>query len=208
MADVNTLVPEEILTRIREEVQRSKNVSAPPTWKPPVARDFRPTQILSFDQSLSHAGWALINTEDNEITVVESGTIRSPKLGDVRGFEATLTKALLLGQEIQILLDRQIGCYESVVVELPSVAGYRTESSLVALVIITLEMDRAEAGRPILVSRNSAAAHLCGDRNVSKRVSSEFVDQIVTEHPTGTGQWTEHVRDAVFVGLRYLLEQQ
>jgi hypothetical protein len=204
---VTTLVPEEILQRIRAEVQRAKTAKTPRTYRPPTAADFRwDTQILCFDQSLSNSGWALLNTDDGMISVKDSGTIRPPTLETKsRGFELTLTKSVMLARQLQILLNDLYGKFEEVVIELPSIFGYRTESSLVAAVTVSVELDRMGEPLPALVSRNSAGAVLCGDRHASKSVSSNLVTTLVGDRrPGGRGQWTEHVRDAVFVGLRHL----
>jgi len=207
MNDSNNLVPDEILARIRAEVQRAKTVRPPKDWRPPVPEDFTPdVQILCFDQSLSNSGWALLNTDEGKIKVVDSGTIRPPALETKsRGFELTLTKSVFLAREIQVILSRLYGQYEQVVIELPSIFGYRTESSLVAAATICIELDRGGEDLPVLVSRNSAGAFLCGDRHASKSTSSNLVATLVEDRkPSGKGQWTEHVRDAVFVGLRHL----
>jgi hypothetical protein len=206
MSDYSTLVPEEILRRIRDEVNRAKTSRVPKTYHPPVPEDFAPgVQILCFDQSLSNSGWALVNTDDGKITIPDSGTIRPPRFSDgIKGFASTLTKSVVLAREIQVVLSRLYGRYEAVVIELPSIFGYRTESSLVAAATICIELDRSGEEQPILVSRNSAGAVLCADRNAPKTVSSALVNELVVDRPTGLGQWTEHVRDAVFVGLRHL----
>lgn len=207
MTDSNHLVPDEILARIRKEVQKAKTAKVPQNWRPPTAADFVPdVQVLCFDQSLSSSGWALLNTDDGEVSVKDSGTIRPPVLETKsRGFELTLTKSVYLAREIQVVLSRLYGQYEQVVIELPSVFGYRTESSLVAAATICIELDRGGEEQPVLVSRNSAGAVLCGDRHAPKNVSSStVVDLVENRHPDGRGQWTEHVRDAVFVGLRHL----
>lgn len=199
-------VPEDILQRIREEAQRARTIRVPSSYRPPTPADFAPdTQILCFDQSLSSSGWALLNTDEGVVSVVDSGTIKPPSLGRIKGFESTLVKSILLARELRTLVNALYGRFEETVVEMPSVTGYRTESSLVAAATICATLDEAGESQPSLVSRNSAGAVLCGNRYVSKEVSSKFVNELVGDrHPTGTGQWTEHVRDAVLVGLRHL----
>lgn len=205
-----SMLPEDILARIREAAQRSKTVQSPKSWRPQSAGDFTAwQQILCFDQALNNCGWALLNT-DPEVAaigakpypcVVESGTIRSPSVG--KGFEGTFTKAVLLAQSLRKLLAGLHGRHQNgVVLELPSVVGYRTESSLVAAVTICITLDEMGLEFPRFISRPSAAATLCGNKSASKKESSDMVDGLIREHPSGTGQWTEHVRDAVFVGLK------
>ena len=201
--------PEEILARIRALAAAAKSQRNPKSFRLPEVADFAPeVQILAFDQTLSNCGWALINTEDDSITVPDSGTLRPPAIGrDLKGFEATFTKSVFLARDIRKLLREQYGRYEQVVLELPSVYGYRTESSLVAAVTICLTLDEQGERFPTFVSRQSAGAALAGDRNASKKMSSEVVNRLVSERPFRTGTWTEHVRDAVFVGLRNLYRE-
>lgn len=205
------LLPEEILRRIKDEADRSRKTMASKDWKPVTRQDLESwQQILCFDQALSNCGWALLNT-DPEVAVAdapawpsvhESGTIRVSSMG-TKGFEATFTKAIVLAREIRkVLLDMEGRFTNGVVLELPSVIGYRTESSLVAAVTICVTLDELGYDFPRFISRTSAAATLCGDRSASKKVSSDLVEQLVADRPGGTGQWTEHVRDAVFVGLK------
>lgn len=196
---------DEILQRIRDKVAEGKNRKVSPTFRPPRPEDFVPgTQILAFDQSLANCGWALLNTEEG-VSVVGSGTIRPRALGSgVRGFEATFAKGVDIAVGVSTLVGSLSGQFAQVVLELPSVVGYRTESSFAAALAICIELDRLRLSPPEFVSRQAAGVLLCGDRHASKNVSSTLVNDLVPDHPTGTGQWTEHVRDAVFVGLKHL----
>jgi hypothetical protein len=198
---------EEILRKIQQYAADAKKPRSKKNFREPVYADFAPdTQILCIDQTLTHCGWALLNTEDGSISVEESGTIRSLNLGNgVQGFERTFTKAVALAGGISEMLTRLYGQWAAVVLEMPSVAGYRTESSLVAASTICTELSRMGEGLPVLVSRQAAGAALCGDRFAPKRLSSDLVNRLVEDRrPRGPGQWTEHVRDAVLVGLKHL----
>lgn len=197
---IKSMLPEEILRRIKEEAARAKSAKPSKDWRPPVPEDFEPDRsVLCFDQTLSNCGWAILGTR-NQIHAARTGTIRPPSVD--KGFEGTFTKAVVLANRLRKLLEDERFYYDEVVVELPSVMGYRTESSLVAAVTICIELDRLGKPWPTFVSRTSAAATLCGDKAAPKKVSSDLVDSLVVWHETGTGRWTEHVRDAVFVGLK------
>lgn len=196
---------EEILRRIREKVAEGKSKKTPPAFRPSQVGDFRPNRtVLCFDQTLSNCGWAMLDTYSGDLTVSASGTIRPPTASGAKGFEATFAKAVFLSRQIGVVLSKQYSMFDEVVLELPSVVGYRTESSLVAAVTICVELDRMGREQPDFVSRQAAGALLCGDRHAPKAVSSALVEDLICEHPTGAGVWTEHVRDAVFVGLRHL----
>lgn len=205
------LLPEEILRRIKTLAAEAKSMKNPKSFRPPEPSDFTPgVKVLCFDQTLNNCGWALLSTEFDGISVLNSGTIRPPAVGrEVKGFESTFTKSIFLARDIRELLNKRFGQFDKVVLELPSVMGYRTESSLVAAVSICIKLDEMGYDFPTFVSRQSAGAALCGDRAASKTRSSEVVNRLVTERPFKVGAWTEHVRDAVFVGLRDLyLESQ
>ncbi len=206
---MSKLIAEEILQRIREKIAEAKGQRVPDSYRPPEPGDFESDQrVLCFDQSLAHCGWALIDTDEPDIRVIDSGTIRLPAIpSTVKGFEATFTKSVMIGRDLRDLVRSKYGQWDRVVLELPAVFGYRTESSLVAAVTICLVLDEAEEGLPEFVSRQSAAARLAGSPSAPKKVTSDLVDSLVKEHPTGTGQWTEHVRDAVLVGLRSLYKE-
>lgn len=197
--------PEEILARIRQYAAEARSPAIKAAYRPPAPGDFAPdVQVLCFDQSLSNVGWSLLNSDGGKLSVIDSGTIVPPPLGkEVKGFAVTTTKAIFIAREIGNMLNDLYGRWEQVVVEMPSVFGYRTESSLVALVTICTELDRMGEEQPVMVSRQAAAARLCGDRHASKAATSALVNDLVQKHPTGKGQWTEHVRDSVLVGLHH-----
>lgn len=201
-----TLVPEDILRKIRTLAQEARSMKNPKSFRPPEVDDFeKHERVLCFDQTLNNCGWALLNVGHDYAAVWKSGTIRPPQIGrEAKGFEATFTKSVFLARDIRSLLRERAGEFDRVVLELPSVLGYRTESSLVAAATICVTLDEMGETFPSFVSRQSAGATLCGDRGASKNLSSEVVNRLVGDRPTGTGQWTEHVRDAVFVGLRNL----
>lgn len=200
-----TLVPEDILRKIRTLAQEARTMKNPKSFRPPELSDFQKFEdVLCFDQTLNNCGWALMYATDDYVSVRQAGTIRPPQIGrDVKGFEATFTKSVFLARDIREML-RTVDDFDRVVLELPSVMGYRTESSLVAAVTICITLDEMGEPFPTFVSRQSAGAVLCGDRGASKVASSEVVNRLVEEKPSGVGAWTEHVRDAVFVGLRNL----
>lgn len=201
------LDPDEILQRIRAEITNLKQVQPNPAWRPPRTQDFAPyVQILCFDQSLANCGWALVECTGVEFLVRESGTIRPAT--DTKSFAATFTKSVILARDIRDVVASLDGSFEHVVLELPSVMGHRTESSLVAASTICIELDRRGYPLPAFVSRMSAASKLCGNRLATKKETSALVNELVGRHPSGTGSWTEHVRDAVFVGMKHLYVEE
>jgi Holliday junction resolvasome RuvABC endonuclease subunit len=191
---------ESILHRIRTFKAQSAS---------PVRKEFRPLEqedfarrtLLCFDQSLSNCGWAILSNEDGHLSVPVSGVIRPPEIEE-DGFERTLIKSVYIGDGVDQVVLENLGTFDQVVCEMPAVFGHRTESSLIALVTIVRTMNALELGLPVLVSRQQAAAILCGNKNAFKQESNALVDRLVGERHGKP--WNEHVRDAVFVGLRHL----
>lgn len=190
---------EGILQRIREF--KARPVGPRKEFRPPQPEDFASRVLLCFDQTLSNCGWALLSTEDGEISVPYSGVIRPPEI-EQDGFERTLIKSVYIGNGVDQVIMDNIGAFDQVVCEMPAVFGHRTESSLVALVTIVRTMATLDIGLPALVSRQHAASALCGHGDASKQESGAVVDRLVGERHGKP--WNEHVRDAVFVGLRHL----
>lgn len=204
--------PEEILHRIKEYARLSRKPRTDGSYAPPQPDDFVPSEtILCFDQTLSNCGWAVLSTEtpDGRPVVRDCGVVRPPAFerGE-KGFEATFVKSVFIARELRKLLDRSgYGSYR-VVAELPAVQGYRTESSLVAAVTLVQALDERGSDIPVFVSRQQAAAVLCGDRSAPKAMSKALVNDLIGDrHPSGL-PWNEHVHDAVFIGLRYLHKGQ
>lgn len=207
---MTNLVPNEILQRVREYAAKGKTTPKKDFRRPTAEYFPAGMQILCFDQTLGNCGWALLNTDGGQVSVPHSGTIRPPILGhNTRGFELTLTRTVMLHRQLRQLVGDLYGKADQVVMEMPAVQGYRTESSLLAAATIWVALDEMGEDPPVLVSRQAAAATLCGDRHASKKASSDLVNRLVEDRrPKGLGQWTEHVRDAVFVGLKNLYQEE
>lgn len=197
-----TLSPEDTLRKIQQFAEDAKKRVPRASYRPPVREDFRPAQILCFDQTLSHCGWAILATDQAEISILATGVV-SPTVGQHdRGFAATFAKSIQVADGMEAIIRDNYGSFEEVVAEMPAVAGYRTESSLVAAVILVRTLNELGEPIPTFISRNQAGAVLCGDPQASKVVSGRLVDGLVGDrHPR---PWNEHVRDAVFVGLQRL----
>lgn len=188
-----------ILQRIREFKGRP---SAPrKEFRPPEVGDFESRVLLCFDQTLTNCGWALLSTEGNAVSVLRGGVIRPPELEE-GGFERLLIKSVHISDGVeQVILDN-LGSFDQVVCEMPAVLGHQTESSLVALVTIVRIMATLDMGLPVLISRQQAAAALCGYADAPKKESNALVDRLVGERHNKP--WNEHVRDAVLVGLKHV----
>lgn len=196
--------PDEILKRIKGFAAQALIKNVPNTYRPPRSEDFRPARLLCVDQTLSNCGWAVLDTMAALPRVAACGVIRPPAFqhGE-KGFEATFVKSLFIARGIRELLTELDGQYEEVVGELPSVMGYRTESSLVAAVTLLQKLDEVGVDIPTFIPRQRAAAVLAGDRNASKTVSKGVVNDLI-EDRRPKSPWNEHVHDAVFVGLMHL----
>lgn len=197
--------PDEILKKIKEFARQALVRTSPKDYRPPNPEDFRPATVLCFDQTLSNCGWAILNTEQGQPQVSACGVLRPPAFerGE-RGFEATFVKSLYLARDLRALLRELDGLFDEVVGELPSVLGYRTESSLVAAVTMVQQLDELGYAMPTFVPRQRAASVLAGDGRASKTVTKGVVNDLVEDRRPKEQPWNEHVHDAVFVGLMHL----
>jgi Holliday junction resolvasome RuvABC endonuclease subunit len=197
--------PDEILRRIKEYANQALRRVPPKDYRPPRPEDFHPATVLCFDQALGNCGWAILDTMHGAPRVLACGVLRPPAFENgEKGFEATFVKSVMVGRGVKELLAEKDGLYEEVVAELPPIAGFRTESSLVAAVVLILKLDELGQDMPVFVPRQRANATLAGDRNATKSVVGSVVDDLIEDRRPKGFPWNEHVRDAVFAGLMHL----
>ena len=178
----------------------------PTRWTPPQLTDFAEGTVLSFDQTLTNTGWAVICHGGGELLVTSTGMIK-PTSGGLTAHEATYVKALSLGNQIKALTRYDFIGNRHTVYERPSVVGRRIDSALIA----GNEVYRATNGFCTAVSNRHAKAVLVGRAGtradpVTKTHVKEAVERHVTRPAQGDYPWNEHVRDAVMLGLVHLYD--
>lgn len=163
----------------------------------PVRRFFREIKILAFDQTLTNTGWAKVDCYDQS---VEACGMISPTAPNLKSFELTFEKARQLEEAVVNLLDLYKYDIDVVAVEMPAVVGYRTESSLIAAEKVFTACRIVGLPKPVIISRQHAAAVVAGNGKADKRETGAAVDAMITSRPNG-GKWNEHIRDAVLLAL-------
>jgi hypothetical protein len=188
------------LLRARAEKARA---AAPEPWHFPTLEEFRPNQyVLAFDATLTNCGWVVFAVILGQVTVLAKGTIR-PKTGE-RGYLETWDKADQLRSEIEALIDRWRNTEALIVVEAPAVSGNRTESSLIAgLLVWSGRRSRCSA-----VSATHVSAVLLGDPKMKSAPRKKAVkDAVVRLYPAAAGRdWNEHERDSLATGMVHLYD--
>lgn len=179
---------------------------APPPWRFPAPGEFLPYHwVLAFDATLTNCGWTWFMYSPEGVLIGAKGTIR-PKTGKT-GYLGTWHKAALLAAETTPLIDRYVRRVPlaSLVVEAPAVAGSRTESSLVAGMLVWME----EPEECAVISATHVSAVLLGDpRCKSAERKARVREAVIRMCPEAAGRgWNEHERDALATGLVHLHDE-
>jgi Holliday junction resolvasome RuvABC endonuclease subunit len=172
-----------------------------PPWEPPKLADFLPrTVVLAFDPSLSNLAWVVMAAREDQVHVVEKGTIRPET--HLAGYMGVWDKARQADCELKRLIGRQdsvryIAC-EAPWIE--RIAGSRTESTLIAGALVCINSPAPRRFRAVSAQRASAV--LAGNRRHDKH---EIRDAVARYIPGAAGRtWNEDQRDAAAVGLTCL----
>lgn len=170
-------------------------------WRAPEPGDLAADcPVLTWDATLSHCGWAVIQARDWGIQVYARGCINP--VTELTGYMGTWDKARQLRSEIETNLIRFPDVHR--VIEAPAVHGSRTESSLIAGMLIWHDDPR----RTTVVSATHVSAVLLGDPKVrSSERKKRIREAVIRLVPEAAGRgWNEHQRDAVATGLTYLYD--
>ena len=174
---------------------------APPPWSPPDPAALPCGHVLALDQSLSSTGWIDFSSLPGGVIVHARGTLRP--VTALTGYLGTWDKhaqlAAMLGAGE---MAARIGAAHAVAWEAPPVGGgHRTESSLMAGALLYM---LAGPGRAHVVSAQHASSLLTGTPRHGKREIGLAVARYVPE--SASRQWNEHLRDALAIGIAYLLD--
>lgn len=184
---------------------RKAEAAAPPPWSFPSPGDFRPNRyVLAFDATLTNCGWVFFAIILGQVMVIAKGTIR-PKTAE-RGYLETWDKADQLRREVESVIARwqRTDPRMLLVVEAPAVSGNRTESSLIAGLLVW-------SGRSSwckAISATHVSAVLLGDPKIKSALRKKGIKEAVVRlFPPAAGRdWNEHERDALATGLVHLYD--
>lgn len=157
-------------------------------------------RIITFDQSLSSTGYAVITADPDGAWIWNTGVLKSTH--DLRGHEKTLDRFVELVDDLEKLRG-DIGKVTDVIHETPPVGSrmIRAESSLLAAAAI----QQVFKDVPIhMVSRQKAAKRWTGNGNIPKKEIRQALMSFGYTPKEWGMTWNEHVADALSIGLLYL----
>jgi hypothetical protein len=184
--------------------------SGPEPWRPPVLGDFPDGEVVAIDQSLTHTGLVHLRRDEHGLRVLQADTIRQKATEGLTGYEESLAQAMALQDLLGVRLDHWIGMKDvPVVYEAVPFGGHlrSPESSLLAALVVR----HVVAGLALVcvppVAGKTHKKVVCGNGNADKRQAHAGLLRLSTDLPIeGCGVVTnEHTRDALSVGLAYLL---
>lgn len=166
---------------------------------------FKDGEVFVFDQSIAATGWVHLAHGPGGLDVIACGSLPIPPDGYPKGHAGTLLRADRLGLEVDGLLRRVP--VTTVVHETPPVATgrmSRPESSLVSATVIRQVAQRH--GHPVMmVSNQHSKKVLVRNGNATKPQWHKALDRLTWTGPKPTN---EGQRDAMCLGLTYLLEKE
>ena len=203
-----TTAVEEMRAKVREAKDEVKAKRRKKVWTPPDPGRFRHETILAMDQTLTHTGWAVIESTYEGLTLLMADCIDVRT--DLVGFEGTFAKAHEMERRIRGVVGATTVVATTVVHEMPAVGGHRTESSLIGALLIRQVMQQHRGVGVAMVSNLAMKALLCapGERDEKKHVKAAVEGLIPKERRNRTRRWNEHVHDAVALGLTHLYEPE
>jgi Holliday junction resolvasome RuvABC endonuclease subunit len=193
-------------TKVEDTVSRIGKRKRRKEWVAPVLSDFAYGTVLCFDQTVNATGWAIIAHDDAGLTIPATGTVRPPPEDELSGFEASLVRALYVSKMfVTVMLTTSIFEPDAIVHEMPAVAGYRIESSLLAALGVRMAASTVLPLSVHMISNQSMKALLL---HPDQREEKKYVGHMLTRYLTLNSQrgqtWNQHNHDAVALGLTYL----
>jgi hypothetical protein len=193
-----------VLDDARSQLQGRKPPAKGDPWHFPVLDDFaQGVRVLAFDATLSHTGWILFEVSPRWIIVRYKGCINP--VTELTGYRGTWEKARHLRAALDSVILQHGSADAHRVVEAPSVGGgSRTESSLIAGLLVYLDWPRATHD----LSATHVSAVLLGDPRVrSAERKVRIREAVIRLCPQAAEHgWNEHIRDALATGLTYLYD--
>lgn len=181
-------------------------------WAEPTAADFVQGCVLAFDQTVTKTGWALV-ANDSALHVINGGILLAPPVEGVKGFEGTLLRAVTMSVRITNAVQFPLGYGVAtnkpmaIVHEMPSIVGWRIESSLMGAMAVRQAAAAYRPDAPVqMISKMSTSALLVPPHldRTSKAEVKVAVNKLIPDYMRRTSCWTQDVSDAVALALTYL----
>lgn len=196
----------ELRAKIAERVATKGKRKTKKQWKAPVPNDFGHGVVLAFDQTLTKTGFSMVVKNYRGLRITEGNVLVPEIFDDLSGFEETFAKAESLGALLTSTMMMFGVGVDAIVHEMPSVAGWRIESSLMAAREVRRAASIYARGVPVvMISNQSMRAMLNppGERD-EKRFVKRAVEALIPDYMRVTKRWNQDVHDSVGLALAYL----
>lgn len=197
---------QELRAKIAEQVATKGKRKTKKQWVAPVPNDFGHGRVLAFDQTLTKTGYSVVIKNYRGMRITE-GDVLVPEIPEgLSGFEETFAKAEKLGS----LLTSTVSCFgpsvDVIVHEMPAVAGYRIESSLLAAREVRRAASIYARGVPVVMISNQTMRTMLNppEERYEKRFVKQAIESLISDHMRVHKRWTQDVCDSVGLALVYL----
>ena len=193
----------------KKKAKRKATPKLPPDWST-VVWPAKPYRWISYDQTLTHCGWAIMETGYGTIPwPVDTGTIEvgsGPYKG--RGFYQSMWQGdMLFGAVRAQLMGFSPGYIQAIVTEMPSVTGFRTDSSLMASrAVRDAACTVGLRHMCTMVQSQHVKALVSGNGNLPKAQLPKYVAMAYEGTDLLPTRTNEHVRDAIANGLTVAMD--
>jgi hypothetical protein len=203
-------VAQELRAKIADQVaNKGKRKTTKKVWVAPVLEDFAHGRVLALDQTLTKTGFSVVTRDHEGLHILEGNMLIPETRSDLKGFELTFAKAASLGNGLDALMLMMSATVDVIVHEMPSVHGYRIESSLMA----AREVRRAALGYargvPVVAISNLSMRAMLNPPNerLGKKYVKSAVEALISDYHRAPKRWNEDVCDSVGLALTYLYQK-
>lgn len=199
---------QELRARIAEQVA-TKGVRKPSkkVWKPPALTDFAHGRVLAFDQTLTKTGFSVVVSDYEGLHITEGNVLRPSDRSDLSSFELTLHKAASLGSQLEALMMMLGGTVDLAIHEMPSVHGYRVESSLMAAREVRRAAGLARVKVAMVQNQSMRALLNPPEERGPKKYVKSAIESLIPQDRRHAKSWNQDVADSVGLALTYFHQQ-
>jgi hypothetical protein len=197
---------QEMRAKIAEQVATKGKRKIKKQWTAPTLDDFAHGTVLALDQTLTKTGFSVVVRDHKGLSIVE-GNVILPKIDEsLTGFEQTLAKAASMGTLFDALMMMLGSSVSAIVHEMPSVMGYRIESSLMAAREVRRAASTYARSVPVVMVSNQSMRALLNppEERYEKKFVKKAVEALIPDYQRVTKRWTQDVHDSVGLALTHL----
>jgi Holliday junction resolvasome RuvABC endonuclease subunit len=195
--------------KIAEQVAtKGKHKTSKKVWLPPNRAYFAHGRVMGVDQTLTKTGFSVVVSDWEGIQITE-GNLVEPEIDEsLTGFEATLAKAASMGQQFDALMMFLAPHIDVVVHEMPSVHGYRIESSLMAAREVRRAAGIARVKVAVVQNQSMRALLNPPHERSEKKYVKLAIEALIPQAQRMPRRWNADVADSVGLALTYLHQKK